>query len=333
MASAAMAVGRLPTYRRYVEQAVEALPVLPDTDIVVLDDDDEYRISRTVDRRSFVAGQAIVYSTWRMCFADPVIGFLEPTINEDDLQAAARYGVRRPEAAVPDMIYTRYSLRAEMSCAALINTYRQLAASEGEAPRWCPAAHSQWLTTCSVGSTGILTLFAHALLDRITKDPKLALSTALKEEVCDPLALHLKVGNVLGINHRWSDSPEYLVQVMDLIARWTQIAWPLVVSPTLLDWTRRDFDQKWIYYVRRMPLGDDQTKAERVFLLATDRAQNFQALYHIVAVEELSGPLLQGRTHFRLQLQEVRTRVLREDLQQLVRTRVVGHLCGQSFRA
>lgn len=127
-------------------QAVEALPVLPDTDIVVMDADEEYA-ERAVDRRSFVAGQAIVYSTWRMCFADPVIGFLTPAITGADISAAARYGVRRPYAAVPDMLYQRYSLRAEMACGLLIQSYQQLAASEGTNHR-TPRAHR--VTACSL---------------------------------------------------------------------------------------------------------------------------------------------------------------------------------------
>jgi len=112
-------------------QAVEALPVLPDQDIVVLDEQDTSAVLRALDRRSFVAGQAIVHSTWRMCFTNPVVGFLEPRVNAADVSAAARYGVRRPNAAVPDNIYQRYSLRAEMACDQLIQSYQQLDSSEG----------------------------------------------------------------------------------------------------------------------------------------------------------------------------------------------------------
>ena len=105
---------------------------------------------------------------------------------------------------------------------------------------------------------------------------------------------------------------------MRLISTWNKIAWPLVVKPSLLDWTRKDFDSNWVYYVRRIQVGDDNESSPRVFLLATDRHRNFQALYHVVATEELSGPNLIGRAHYRLQLQEVRTSVLREDLTKLV---------------
>ena len=126
--------------------------MLPDTDIVVMDADEEYA-ERAVDRRSFVAGQAIVYSTWRMCFADPVIGFLTPAITSADISAAARYGVRRPYAAVPDMLYQRYSLRAEMACGLLIQSYQQLASSEGthaRDARWRDGGCSQPVRTCAM---------------------------------------------------------------------------------------------------------------------------------------------------------------------------------------
>jgi len=97
----------------------------------------------------------------------------------------------------------------------------------------------------------MLTLMAHAFLDRVTKNPKLALTSALEEEVCQPLALHLKT--------------------LSLIGNWEKIAWPLVVSPRVLDWTRKDFSKDHLYYVRQMKLGDHDDSSPRVFLLAVDR--------------------------------------------------------------